>query len=401
MWEGLVLGLLRRAVRQGRLTVTMPDGKVHTLGDGSGEAPQVAIALTDPDLPRKLVLNPDLALGEAYMDGRLTIENDDLYGLLVLGARAVDRHDLPWINRAHERLREIFRRLMQWNALGRSRRNVAHHYDLSEEFYTLFLDQHRQYTCAYWREPEYTLEQAQLAKMNHIARKLMIRPGMRVLDIGSGFGTLAIHLAKHYGARVTGVTLSQTQIEAARARAAAEGLSDRVEFRFQDYREVTDSFDRIVSVGMMEHVGVPHYASYFGQISDRLTEDGVALIHTIGRSDRPSTLSPWFNKYVFPGGYCPALSEVMPAVQNHGLVLADLEVWRGHYERTLREWRRRFEANLTRVREMYDERLVRMWRYYLIGAELSFTEFHNVVFQLQLSKRPQAVPMTRDYLYGQ
>lgn len=399
MWEGLLLGLLRRAVTDGRLTVTMPDGQIHVFGRDEGDAPQVGIHLHDPSLPRKLVINPDLALGEAYMDGRLTIDGDDVPGLLTLGARAVERNRLPLTNRAHEHLRGIFRRMQQWNPLGRSRRNVAHHYDLSDEFYGLFLDDHRQYTCAYFRDPQMTLEQAQLAKMDHIARKLMIEPGMSVLDIGSGFGTLAIHLARHYGARVTGITLSETQIQSARARAAVEGLSGSVTFRLQDYRKVTDGFDRIVSVGMMEHVGVPQYRAYFRQISRLLTDQGVALIHTIGRSDKPSTLSPWFNKYVFPGGYTPALSEVMPAVEGQGLVLADLEVWRGHYERTLREWRRRFEGNRARVAEMYDERLVRMWRYYLVGAELSFTEFQNVVFQLQLSKRPLTVPMTRDYLY--
>ncbi|MFT4151286.1 MAG: cyclopropane-fatty-acyl-phospholipid synthase family protein [Paracoccaceae bacterium] len=399
MWEGLMLGLMRKAVTDGRLTVTMPDGQVHVFGDGTGDAPQVAIRITDPDLPRKLALNPDLALGEAYMDGRLIIENEDVVGLMQLAARAVDHHRLPLLNRLHERGREVFRRALQWNPVGRSRRNVAHHYDLSEEFYTLFLDENRQYTCAYWREDGMTLEQAQLAKMDHIARKLLLKPGMTVLDIGSGFGTLAIHLARNYGVNVTGVTLSQTQIDAARARAHAEGLSDRVTFRFQDYREVPETFDRIVSVGMMEHVGVPQYGKYFGQISRRLAAEGVALIHTIGRSSPPTVLSPWFNKYIFPGGYSPALSEVMPSVQKNGLVLADCEVWRGHYERTLREWRRRFEANLPRVRQVYDERLVRMWRYYLIGAELSFTEYHNVVFQLQLSKQPLSVPMTRDYLY--
>lgn len=399
MWEGLMLGLMRKAVTEGRLTLTMPDGRTHVFGPGGGDAPQVAVRITDPDLPRRLVLNPDLALGEAYMDGRLIVTDGDLEGLMRLAARAVQNGHLPLANRLYDRLRTGVRRVVQRNGLGRSQRNVAHHYDLSEEFYTLFLDDNRQYTCAYWRAPQMTLEEAQRAKMDHIARKLLLQPGMRVLDIGSGFGTLALHLARHYGARVTGVTLSQTQIASARARAHAEGLADRVEFRLQDYREVTEGFDRIVSVGMMEHVGVAHYGEYFCQISRRLAADGVALIHTIGRSDGPSTLSPWFDKYVFPGGYSPALSEVMPAVQAAGLVLADAEVWRGHYERTLREWRRRFEANADRARALYDDRLVRMWRYYLIGAELSFTEYTNVVFQLQLSRQALTVPATRDYLY--
>lgn len=399
MWQSLMLGLMRRAVTEGRLTVTLPDGAVHAFGNGSAAAPHVAVRITDPDLPRKLALNPDLALGEAYMDGRLIVEDDDIEGLLRLAARAWHGGRLPLINRLHNRARVALRRGLQWNPLRRSRKNAAHHYDLSAEFYGLFLDENRQYTCAYWREPDMTLEQAQTAKMEHIAAKLLLKPGMRVLDIGSGFGTLALHLARHHGVHVTGVTLSQTQIDAARTAAHAQGLSDRVTFRFQDYRQVTERFDRIVSVGMMEHVGVPQYGRYFGQVSRCLADDGVALIHTIGRWDRPAVLAPWFDKYIFPGGYSPALSEVMPAVQTHGLILSDVEVWRGHYERTLHEWRRRFEANLPQVVAMYDERLARMWRYYLIGAELSFTEATNVVFQLQLAKHRLTVPMTRDYLY--
>lgn len=399
MWERLLFGLLRKAVTEGRLTVTMPDGVEHGFGRGGANAPAVAVQIHDPDLARKLVLHPDMALGEAYMDGRLTITDDDLTGLLTLGARAMQRGRMPLLNRLGSGLRVAARRAMQWNPLGRSRRNVAHHYNLSEEFYTLFLDENRQYTCAYFRDEDMSLEQAQRAKMDHIARKLLLEPGMTVLDIGSGFGTLAIHLAQNYGVQVTGITLSETQLAAARARAAIAGVAGRVSFRLQDYREVKDSFDRIVSVGMMEHVGVPQYRRYFAQVSRRLTPNGLALIHTIGRSDGPSVLSPWFSKYIFPGGYSPALSEVMPAVQDSGLVLADAEVWRGHYERTLREWRKRFEANLPRILELYDDRLARMWRYYLVAAELSFTEYTNVVFQLQLARKPLAVPMTRDYLY--
>ena len=401
MWEGLLLGLLRRAVTDGALTVTMPDGRVHNFGDKTAGGPVVALRLHDPDLPRRLVLNPDLALGEAYMNGQLSIAGDDLPGLLTLGARAVKSGRMPLIDRTHARFRQHMRRLLQRNPLGRARRNVAHHYDLSEEFYDLFLDDYRQYTCAYFRLPDMTLEEAQYAKMEHIARKLLIEPGMRILDIGSGFGTLAIHLARHHGARVTGVTLSQTQIASARARVAAEGLADHVRFELCDYREIREGYDRIVSVGMMEHVGLPQYRAYFGQISRLLGDQGVALIHTIGRSGRPSTLTPWFDRYIFPGGYNPALSEIMAPLQAQGLVLGDLEVWRGHYERTLREWRRRFEARIERAVELYDARLARMWRYYLVGAEVAFREYDNVVFQLQLSKQPLTLPMTRDYLYSQ
>ena len=402
MWEKLLLALARKAVVDGRLTLTLPDGSVHAIGGRSAVAdcPAIGVTLHDASLPRRLVLNPELALGEAYADGTLTIADDDLPGLLTMAARAVEQGRMPLANRLAARGRMALRRLAQWNPRRRSRRSIARHYDLSERFYGLFLDESRQYTCAYYRQPDMTLEAAQLAKMDHIARKLLLKPGMSVLDIGSGFGSLAIHLAQNYGVKVTGITLSETQLADSRARAAVAGVAGRATFRLQDYREVTETFDRVVSVGMMEHVGLPQYRRYFRQIHDRLADDGVALIHTIGRSDRPAALSPWFNRYVFPRGYCPALSEVMPHLQNSGLILADCEVWRGHYERTLREWRRRFEANLPQVHKMYDERLGRLWRYYLVGSEVSFTEYHNVVFQMQLSKQRLSVPMTRDYLYN-
>jgi cyclopropane-fatty-acyl-phospholipid synthase len=297
-------------------------------------------------------------------------------------------------------LRRFKKRIDQYNPVGKAKENVAHHYDLSGALYDLFLDEDRQYSCAYFRTPDMTLESAQAAKKAHIAGKLLIEPGMRVLDIGCGWGGTALTLARDYGARVVGVTLSEEQLNVAQARAAAAGLADRVEFRLMDYRAVTGSFDRIVSVGMFEHVGVPHYRDYFGKVHDLLAPDGVALIHTIGRTMPPSYTSPWFEKYIFPGGYCPALSEVMVAVEEAGLVETDIEVWRLHYAQTLRHWHDRFVARQGEALALYDERFCRMWRFYLVGAEMSFAHLRLVVFQVQLAHQQQSVPLTREYLYA-
>lgn len=396
MWTGLLHKALTRAVRTGSLVLSYPDGQVQHYGHG---APQVVARLADPDLPRKLLLNPELALGEAYMHGQLQIEDDDLHGLLTLLIRSAETGALPRPLAMVRAARKGVKRLAQANRLGRSVQNVAHHYNIPDSFYRLFLEEDMQYTCAYYRSPDMDLEAAQAAKMDHIAAKLLLRPGVRVLDIGCGWGGLALRLAARHDVHVTGVTLSEVQLDAARQRAADMGLADKVTFRLQDYRAVPDRFDRVVSVGMMEHVGQPHYATYFKKIHDILQPDGLALIHFIGRSSPPSALSPWFQKYIFPGGYAPAFSEVIPAIEKSRLVLADLEVWRGHYERTLRDWQARFAANLPQVRAMFDETFVRMWRYYLVSAELSFTEMPQVLFQAQLTKARLGTPVTRDYLY--
>ena len=397
MWEGALERFLRRFVRSGGLTVTLSSGRVIRVGDGE---PSFAVRLTDPALPRRLCLTPELAFGEAYMDGTLVIEGDDLRGVLGLLTREMSRADyLPaWAGIAG-RLRDLRRGVDQWNPAGRSKANVAHHYDLSGALYDLFLDQDRQYSCAYFRDPGMTLEQAQAAKKAHVAGKLLLEPGMRVLDIGCGWGGMALTLARDFGARVVGVTLSEEQIRVARERAAAAGLEDRVEFRLMDYRKVEGPFDRIVSVGMFEHVGVPHYREYFGKVRDLLTPDGVALIHTIGRLRPPTSTNPWITRYIFPGGYCPALSEMAAAVEKAGIEQTDIEVWRIHYAMTLRHWHDRFMARIDEARRLYDERFCRMWRFYLIASEVSFTEGHQVVFQMQLARRKEAVPLTRDYLY--
>ena len=397
MWDRLLDRLLRRLVREGCLTLTLPDGTTRSYGGPEG--PAVRVQLHDPALPGRLVRTPDMALGEAYMDGSLTIEGDDLPALLALLMRNVAqgradgwRYPMAWMQRALHRLHQV-------TPAQRARQNVAHHYDLSGALYDLFLDQDRQYSCAYFRRPDDTLEQAQAQKKAHIAAKLCLAPGQRVLDIGCGWGGMAITLARDYGARVLGVTLSEEQHRVATQRAAAAGLADRIEIRLMDYRAVTGSFDRIVSVGMFEHVGRPHYGEYFTHVRDRLHPDGVALIHTIGRSGPPGITSPWITKYIFPGGYVPALSEVMPAIQGSGLWTTDIEVWRLHYAETLCHWRARFEANIAEVRALYDDRFCRMWRYYLVASEMTFRHHRQCVFQIQLSHRQDAVPLTRDYLY--
>ncbi|GKY87057.1 cyclopropane-fatty-acyl-phospholipid synthase [Sinisalibacter aestuarii] len=374
----------------------MPNGTCIRAGDNTGEP--VVVRIENEKFVRRLLLDPDMALGEGYMNGDLTVAGDDIYGLLDLAIRNISLGHSNWLRRNLLRSRVALRRFAQHNPIRRAHRNVAHHYDLSGELYSLFLDADRQYSCAYFRSPDVTLEQAQKDKKAHIARKLLIEPGMSVLDIGCGWGGMGLTLAEDHGATVTGVTLSAEQHKVACARASAAGLQDRVAFRLEDYRDVRETFDRIVSVGMFEHVGVPHYREFFRNLRERLSDDGVALLHTIGRSDRPGITNPWIAKYIFPGGYCPAMSEVMKAIEKEGLIVTDVEVLRIHYAETLRHWRDRFEANIDRVREIYDDRFCRMWRFYLIGSELSFRHDDQVVFQIQLTKNLNAAPITRDYM---
>ena len=397
IWDDILATVLRRGVRDGALDLTLADGSTRRFGPGG--APEVAVTLHDPDLPRKFLMRPDLAMGEAYMDGRLTLRDDDIRSLITFALRNVRGRKLPVPLPQLAALWAWAKSWAIWNRLGVAQRNVAHHYDISPELYGLFLGETKQYTCAYFRRPEMTLDEAQTAKMAHIGAKLLLKPGMRVLDIGCGFGTLALTLARDHGVHVTGITLSQVQLAEARQRAREAGLEGQVEFRLQDYRRVTERFDRVVSVGMMEHVGLPHLRTYFQKVADLMPEDGVALIHYIGRWSPPNTISPWFNKYIFPGAYCPTISQAMRVVEKTGLILSDLEVWRGHYERTLQEWLKRFDRNIDRVRQLQDDRFVRMWRYYLQSAELSFSEAYLVIHQLQLAKARGTVPMTRDYLY--
>lgn len=398
MWGRLLSAYLARLIQVGSLEVTFPDGTRRDHGPG-GQGPRVALAITDTGTLRRLALNPHLELGEAYTDARLTIEGDDLHGLLELALRNIAAGHDSRLNAAMWWVRDRFRWISQRNPATRARRNVAHHYDLSGGLYDLFLDADRQYSCAYFKDPADTLEQAQAQKKAHIAAKLCLKPGMKVLDIGCGWGGMALTLARDFGVEVLGVTLSSEQLAMARTRAEAAGLAGQVRFDLTDYRAVQGRFDRVVSVGMFEHVGVPQYLTYFRKVRDLLTADGVALIHTIGRAAPPGSTNPWIAKYIFPGGYIPALSETMAAIERSGLVQTDVEIWRLHYAMTLRHWHDRFMARRDQAAALYDERFVRMWKFYLAASEQVFRHAGQCVFQIQLARDQAAVPLTRDYLH--
>ena len=394
---------LRRFIVAGRLTVQCPDGRTQTYAGPPGSGKAATIALRDWKTVRRLVLNPELAVGEAYMDGGMAPLDGsihDLLAVLVANLRANPKGvAVVWLRRF---IAQLLRPIGQFNAPGRARRNVAHHYDLKGQLYSLFLDQDRQYSCAYFPTGRETLEEAQAAKKHHIAAKLCLNtPDLHVLDIGSGWGGMALTLARDYGARVTGITLSAEQLAEARARTEAEGLSDRVKFELLDYRAVNQPFDRIVSVGMFEHVGISHYRTFFNVVKQALKPDGVALLHTIGQWDGPGTNNPWINKYIFPGAYCPALSEIMPVIERSGLVATDIEVLRLHYAETLYHWRRRFAANRDTIASLYDERFCRMFEFYLSSCELGFRNASMGVFQVQLARQQTSVPLkSRLYCRG-
>lgn len=389
--------LLKQVVEHGSVRVIDAAGREKNYGDGTGRL--ITVRLHDKGPHLALAVNPYLKLGEAYMDGKLTVdEPHSIYDFLDLILGNLGSNYPSRAFKAYAALRRAKRRIDQHNPIGKAQQNVAHHYDLDGGIYDLFLDEDKQYSCAYFAHPDMTLEEAQLVKKRHIAAKLRIEPGMHVLDIGCGWGGLAISLAEETGARVVGITLSREQHKVATARAEARGLADRVSFLLRDYRTLDDRFDRIVSVGMFEHVGVGYYGEYFSQVQNLLTPDGIALIHTIGRLDPPGATNPWIAKYIFPGGYIPALSEMAAAVEKTGLLMTDLEVLRLHYAETLREWRRRFMARRDEALKIYDERFCRMWEFYLAGSETSFRHEGMVNFQLQLTRKIDTLPMTRDYM---
>lgn len=398
MWIELFSRLMRRLVRDGTMVITIADHPEMVFGNG--QEPKTRVHLKDVATVRRLMFDPELALGECYVDGSLSVEGDDVQGLLaVVVKNGIRGENMSLLARLQGLRPGRWRWLYQANPAWLSQRNVAHHYDLTPAIYDLFLDPDRQYSCAYFTDPSVSLQAAQEAKKAHIARKLLISPGMRVLDIGCGWGGLALTLARDHGARVTGITLSQEQLAIARDRAEAAGLADRVSFELMDYRSVTGRFDRIVSVGMFEHVGVPNYRNYFNVLKDRLTDEGVALVHTIGRTAPPAGTNAWIAKYIFPGGYVPALSEVAVAVQDAGLRIGDIECLRLHYALTLRCWFDRFSAKAAVATALKGPDFVRMWRFYLAASEQTFRHGPQDVFQFQLCKRPDAVPITRDYLY--
>jgi cyclopropane-fatty-acyl-phospholipid synthase len=385
--------LIRSYFREGSLLFRLPGGQELKVGDEPD--PHLVVRIHDAATALRIARRPGLALGEAYMDGGLTFDRGDIYEFLDLIGRNFTRRP----RRPNTLMRRLQRRVDQANDRLTSRRNVAHHYDLSLDLYRRFLDEDLQYSCAYFERPDMTLEEAQIAKKRHLMGKLLLEPGMKVLDIGCGWGGLGLTLAEEAQAQVTGVTLSTEQLATARSRAETRGLAERTDFRLQDYRDVTGPFDRIVSVGMFEHVGVPNYQAYFDAVARLLTDDGVAVIHSIGRNDGPGATQAWIAKYIFPGGYIPALSEVLPAIERAGLWVTDIEILRLHYAETLKAWRDRFAVRRAEIAELYDERFCRMWEFYLGTSELSFRWGGHMVFQLQLAKRVDAVPLTRDYLY--
>ena len=388
--------MMKSFVRVGTLKVIDAGGNVHVFSGEPG--PNVTMRLSDKSLYHKLVINPELNAGEAYMDGRMTFEDSTLRDFLTLFS--INRNSLKsypvqrilrWVSRQ-------FKRFQQANPIGKAQQNVAHHYNLGNDFYRLFLDEGMQYSCAYFLSDDDTLEQAQRNKLRLLAAKLDLSPGLRVLDIGCGWGELALYLAALVDVEVVGVTLSSAQYESAQSRAQSAGMGDRVRFELKDYREVEGRFDRIVSVGMFEHVGVRHYGEFFAKINELIADGGIALIHSIGHMSPPGTASPWLRKYIFPGAYSPALSEVFDAVEQNRLWVTDLEILRLHYANTLAHWSRRFESNRDEIEAMYDEKFARMWEFYLTSAEMMFRTGNQFVFHMQLAGKRDAAPITRDYI---
>jgi cyclopropane-fatty-acyl-phospholipid synthase len=389
--------LLGKLVRTGNLEVETADGVRHRVGDGAG--PKLGVRLLDRAAERELLIDPAFALGELYMDGRFVVIEGSLYDVLELGARNFSTiEELPWV-KAIEKARVFFRGFHQRNDRKRAKDNIARHYDHDQRIYDLFLDADRQYSCAYFEHPDQSLDDAQRAKERHIAAKLLIDEGASVLDIGCGFGGMALYLAGVAGAgKATGVTLSEEQAAVAQGRAKRSGFAERLDFRLQDYRDVNEAFDRIVSVGMFEHVGVTRYDEFFLNVRRLLKDGGVMLLHSIGRNSVPGATNAWIRKYIFPGGYIPSLSEVLPAIERAGLYITDIEILRLHYAETLRAWRERFMAHWDEAETLAGERFCRMWEFYLAGSESSFRVDGHMVFQIQIAKRQDAVPFTRDYI---
>jgi cyclopropane-fatty-acyl-phospholipid synthase len=392
--DRLLRSFLGQFVRRGSMIFTTASGEKFACGDGTGDP--VSVRFTTTQTERRILLNPELALGEAYMDGTFVVENGGIADVLAI---LLDQPDmLPRWAKPQWWMRYLIRHVRQFNPPERARDNVAHHYDIDGRLYSLFLDADKQYSCAYFETPNATLDDAQLAKKRHLAAKLLIGRGARVLDIGCGWGGLGLYLAEMTGADVTGITLSGEQLHLANARAAEKNLTRSARFLLQDYRDVTGPFDRIVSVGMFEHVGVDFYETFFTRCAELLADNGVMMLHSIGRSTGPDVTSPWIAKYIFPGGYIPALSEVFPAIERAGLLVSDTEILRLHYAETLKAWRERFMARREEAVQLYDERFARMWEFYLASSEMAFRKQNLMNFQIQLTKRQGVVPITRDYI---
>jgi cyclopropane-fatty-acyl-phospholipid synthase len=388
--------LIRKTISRGRLHVIFPGGRRESFGFEGGT--DAAIKISDTATMMRVVASPSLGFGEGYMEGRIEVCEGSIRDVIDILTSNIEALEATPLFRLRNFIGRRTRSLRQFNTPQRAQRNAAHHYDLSENLYRLFLDEDMQYSCAYFASPHDDLETAQWRKKRHIASKLLLEPGQSVLDIGSGWGGLAIELACLAGADVTGVTLSREQLRAARERVHKLGLAARVKFDLADYRQLSGPFDRIVSVGMFEHVGVPNYRDFFHQIKKLLRSDGIALIHAIGRKGPPGCCDSWIEKHIFPGGYIPALSEVLSAVEHEGLWVTDIEILRLHYAETLKHWFDRFQTNRRAAAVLYDERFCRMWEFYLASCEMAFRNGDLMVFQLQLSSDRTAVPLIRDYM---
>ena len=393
-----LINFLNSLIKHDGFILIDSNSKKYVIGKPIKENP-IIIKLLDKNLNYKLLLNPDLYFGEAYTNGSLIIENGTLTEFLEIALRNIGRNDINIYGKILNKIKGSYRYLTNFNKGLVSKKNVSHHYDISEKLYDLFLDANRQYSCAYFKSENDSLEQAQENKMDHIIKKLNIKPNQKVLDIGSGWGTLAINIAQKTKASVTGITLSENQLEYSNNKAKEMNLGNQVEFKLIDYRELNEKFDRIVSVGMFEHVGRKFYNKYFNTVSKLLNDKGIALIHTIGSSNPPRNPQPWITKYIFPGGYTPSLSQIARPIEDSGLIISDIEILRMHYAHTLRNWKERFLSKKTTVLEMFDEKFFRMWEFYLASCEMAFKWGDQVVFQLQLTKDNTSAPTTRDYIY--
>ena len=395
----LLIKFLNSLFKKGGFLLEDANGKEHVIGKPKAKNP-IKMKIHDKKLNKKLVLYPDLYFGEAYTDGKITFHNGTLSDFLDLALENIGRQKTNTMSDIFNTLRGSYRYLTNFNFIKKSKMNVAHHYDISDELYFIFLDSLRQYSCAYFKNDDDSLEQAQKNKINHIIKKLNIKENSKVLDIGSGWGHLSMEIAKQAKCQVTGVTLSENQYKYSNQKAKELNLGNQVEFKLMDYREVKDKYDRIVSVGMFEHVGRKFYKRFFNKVYEILKDDGIALLHTIGSVNAPRSPQPWITKYIFPGGYTPSLSEISSPIEKSGLILSDMEVLRMHYAHTLRNWKERFIENKEKVLKMFDERFFRMFEFYLSSCEMAFKHGDQVVYQLQLTKKLNTTPSTRDYIYS-
>ena len=393
-----LLGYLKNLFKEDGFILVDANSIEHVIGKPKKEIP-IRIRLLDKSLHYKLLLLPDLYFGEAYTDGSLVIENGSITEVLDIALKNIGRNEINTYSKIIKKIKGTYRYITNFNLISKSKKNVAHHYDISEKLYDLFLDSNRVYSCAYFKNENDTLETAQNNKIDHIIKKLNLKPNQKVLDIGSGWGSLAIEIAKKTQCEVLGITLSENQLKHSIQKTKEMNIENQVRFKLMDYRELNEKFDRVVSVGMFEHVGRKFYKNYFKTVNKLLKEDGVALIHTIGSVDPPRDPHPWITKYIFPGGYTPSLSEIAGPIEKSGLIISDMEVLRMHYSHTLRHWKERFIDKKEEVLAMFDEKFFRMWEFYLASCEMTFKWGDQVVFQLQLSKKFDSVPNRRDYIY--